>query len=60
VRQFPLTHCAPDGVYSYAPNIGNPEVFEQRRAAIKRMKEDGGPRVIPKPLPSGYRPPGER
>ena len=58
-RQFPLSHSPPSGVYSYAPNVGDPHVFEQRREAIKRMKE-GGPRVIPKPLPRDYIPPHER
>lgn len=32
--QFPLPHALPDGVYSYAPNLGNPEVFEKRVNAI--------------------------
>jgi hypothetical protein len=40
--QFPTrTHCPPDGVYSYAPNIGCPERFERQRQAIK-----DGTRVI--------------
>jgi len=29
------SHVAPDGVYSYAPNIGDPERFERQRQAIK-------------------------
>jgi hypothetical protein len=37
------THCPPSGVYSYEPNIGNPEAFERRRQAIK-----DGTKVIPK------------
>lgn len=36
-------HVAPDGVYSYEPNVGDPDVFEQRREAIK-----AGNKVIPK------------
>jgi putative FmdB family regulatory protein len=46
-RVLSLPHCAPDGVYSYAPNIGSPEAFERRQAAI-RERRDGGPGVIPK------------
>lgn len=42
-----LPHCAPDGVYSYAPNIGSPEAFERRQEAIK-ARRDGGAGVIPK------------
>lgn len=34
-RQFPLPHVPPDGVYSYAPNVGCPERFERQRHAIK-------------------------
>jgi hypothetical protein len=29
------THVPPDGVYSYAPNTGDPERFERQREAIK-------------------------
>lgn len=29
------THCPPDGVYSYAPNVGSADRFERQRAAIK-------------------------
>ena|SRR5436190_22857995 len=29
------THVPPDGVYSYAPNLGDPERFERQREAIK-------------------------
>lgn len=47
-RLFPKTHSPPSGVYSYAPNIGDPGVFEQRREAIKRMKESGRREAIPK------------
>ncbi len=39
------SHVAPDGVYSYAPNVGDPERFERQREHIKARKE-GGPRVM--------------
>lgn len=29
------THCPPDGVYSYAPNVGDPARFERQLHAIK-------------------------
>jgi hypothetical protein len=29
------SHVPPDGVYSYAPNVGDPERFERQREAIK-------------------------
>lgn len=35
VYQFPLTHRQPDGIYSYAPNIGNPNDHERRNEAIR-------------------------
>ena len=41
-------HIVPDGVYSYAPNIGSADAFERRQLAIHARKKDGGPRVIPK------------
>lgn len=28
-------HIEADGIYSYAPNLGTPEAFERKRAAIK-------------------------
>ena len=34
-RLFPAPHVAPDGVYSYAPNIGDPRAFEERRQHIR-------------------------
>lgn len=34
-RDFPLPHCPPDGVYSYAPNIGDPAAFERRQQAMR-------------------------
>ena len=42
-RQFPMSHVEPDGIYSYAPNIGSEEAWENRRHAIRE-----GIRVIPK------------
>lgn len=29
------THCPPDGIYSYAPNVGSEWDFERKRSAIK-------------------------
>jgi hypothetical protein len=29
------SHVPPDGDYSYAPNVGDPERFERQRAAIQ-------------------------
>lgn len=37
------SHCAPDGVYSYAPNIGDADRFERQRQAIK-----DGTKVLPR------------
>lgn len=34
-RVFARSHCPPDGVYSYAPNIGDADRFERQRQAIK-------------------------
>lgn len=34
-------HVPPDGVYSYAPNVGDPKAFERRAENIKRDKEAG-------------------
>lgn len=28
-----IPHCVPDGMYSYAPNLGDPDKFERRREA---------------------------
>lgn len=38
-----VSHVPPDGVYSYAPNIGDADRFERQRHAIKT-----GTRVIPR------------
>jgi len=43
-RLFPRPHCLPDGVYSYAPNIGSAENFERKQAILDRnheRKKDG-------------------
>lgn len=37
---------SPDGIYSYAPNVGDPVAFEKRRQAIK-----DGVTVYPKHTP---------
>lgn len=43
--QFPVPHCLPDGVYSYAENIGSPDAFERKEAKIadreRRRRETG-------------------
>jgi putative FmdB family regulatory protein len=44
-RKISPTHVAPDGVYSYAPNVGDPERFERQRQAMK-----DGVKVIPRSL----------
>jgi putative FmdB family regulatory protein len=44
--QISRPHIVPDGVYSYAPNIGDPDRFERQREAIKRTKETGVQQVI--------------
>lgn len=44
--QFPMSHVEPDGIYSYAPNIGTEADFERRREAIKegqKVIKRGGP-----------------
>ncbi|MBK8006764.1 MAG: zinc ribbon domain-containing protein [Gemmatimonadetes bacterium] len=33
------THCPPDGVYSYAPNLGDPARFERQREALRTGKK---------------------
>lgn len=37
------SHVPPDGIYSYAPNTGDPDRFERQRHAIKT-----GTKVIPR------------
>ena len=34
-RLVSLPHCSPDGIYSYAPNVGSEADFERRRAALR-------------------------
>lgn len=41
--EISAAHVPPDGVYSYAPNIGDPERFERQRAAMRE-----GKKVIPR------------
>lgn len=52
-RLPPLVHCSPDGVYSYAPNVGDPDAFERRREAIKT-----GKKVIKAEAPRSQQEPG--
>ena len=47
-RLAPLTHAMPDGMYSYAPNVGDEASFARR---LDTLKNDG-PKVMPK-LESG-------
>lgn len=51
-RIWSNTHCPPDGVYSYAPNVGDPDRFERQRAAIR-----SGTKVIPREsrMPADHR-----
>jgi putative FmdB family regulatory protein len=46
------SHVVPDGVYSYAPNVGDPVAFEKRLGAMKE-----GQAIIQKepPNPEGSR-----
>ncbi len=37
--RFPLAHVPPDGIYSYAPNIGSAEGWERKQAKIKEREE---------------------
>lgn len=38
--QFPAVHVPPDGVYSYEPNLGDPDQFDRRQEEIRASKED--------------------
>jgi putative FmdB family regulatory protein len=40
-------HVEPDGIYSYAPNIGTEATFERRRAAVRE-----GKKMIKKEIPN--------
>jgi hypothetical protein len=42
-RLFPLVHAMPDGMYSYAPNVGSEEAFSRRLDAMR-----SGVKVMPK------------
>lgn len=42
-RVLSRPHIVPDGVYSYAPNVGDPARFERQRQAMK-----DGVKVIPR------------
>jgi hypothetical protein len=44
--QFPMTHRQPDGIYSYAPNIGSADDHERRHEALK-----SGQRIIDRQVP---------
>jgi len=44
-RLFPIPHVPPDGMYSYAPNIGDSESFERKQTKIEereRIKRETG------------------
>lgn len=43
-------HCPPDGVYSYAPNIGTEAAFERKRHAARE-----GVKLIKKEIPDNRR-----
>lgn len=43
-------HCSPDGIYSYAPNIGSEERFERKRTAIRE-----GQKLVKKEIPDNRR-----
>jgi hypothetical protein len=36
---FPVPHIEPDGIYSYAPNIGTSEAWERKQAKIRERKQ---------------------
>ena len=46
-RIVSLPHCVPDGMYSYAPNVGSEAQFARRLDAMKN-----GEKLIPKELPA--------
>lgn len=45
-RLPPMPHVEPDGMHSYAPNVGDPVAFEKRLHAMKE-----GVKVYPKEAP---------
>lgn len=34
-RIMSIPHCVPDGMYSYAPNVGSADAFEQRQIKMR-------------------------
>jgi len=38
-RLFPKPHIGPDGIYSYAPNIGDKDSFDRKQAKIDKWNE---------------------
>lgn len=45
-RLPPRPHCSPDGVYSYAPNMGDANAFERRHEALRKERSDTGKRTV--------------
>jgi len=41
---FPVPHIEPDGIYSYAPNIGTAEDWERKQGKIKEREEQNAER----------------
>ena len=39
-RQMSAHHRQPDGIYSYAPNTGDPNRHEERNEKAKALRED--------------------
>ena len=39
LRFMSVPHLQPDGVYSYAPNVGSADEFERKRTKIEMMNE---------------------
>jgi len=39
VRTLSAPHCLPDGMYSYAPNVGNADAFELRQIRLRETGE---------------------
>ena len=38
-RQVSAPHIVPDGVYSHAPNLGDPDTFERQHETIRRREK---------------------
>jgi putative FmdB family regulatory protein len=45
-RTVSRTHVPPDGVYSYAPNMGDANAFERRHEALRKERSDTGKRTV--------------